>query len=145
MEVGIDRLLKPLTQSLGSTETHLEARDEIDVQSVEISHHWAQLRPSPARHAARHALAASLAGLIVEHDPVVWCCDLDTPATRCEVRQSTEELLGFASEIPSHLDQGDDLPIRREASVESREGVRDTTPLFDRRCERVASVYEIPY
>ena len=83
--------------------------------------------------------------IVVQHDPVVRRRHFDAAATRREALQSPQEIPGLGREIPPHLDQRDDLPVSRQAGIESAEGVGNPAPLLDRRRERVPAIDEVPH
>src|SRR2546426_1738800 len=60
VQVGVEEAGEAPAQQLRGREVHLVARDEVDVQRVQVRDEGPELRPGPGRHAAHHLLAAAL-------------------------------------------------------------------------------------
>jgi hypothetical protein len=144
VEVGIDGTIKAVAQRLRGAQTQLEAGNEVEVDSIEVVNHGAQLGPGPAGDSTGHPLTAPLGRLIVKHNPVIGRGDFHTARPGSQPRQSAEELLGLRAQVPSDLDERDDLPIRWEAGIKAGEGIRNASPLLYRWRERVPAVNEVP-
>ena len=145
MEVHVDRAAEALPERLRGAERQLEARDEVDVEGVEVPDHRPQLAPGPAR--ARRRTSARCAARSSSSGARRGC---SAPAPRRSGRRASSRSSpprnsrAFGGEILSHLDQRDDLPVRRDARVETGERVGDPAPLLDRRRGGIAAVDLVP-
>ena len=113
MQVRVDEARKATSQQLGRLERHLETRDEVDVERVDVANQRTQLRPGPGGDAAAHLLAAPLRRFIAERHAVVGLGDFHKPGDGWHVVERANEFIRFRGEIAAHFDERHELPVIR--------------------------------
>ena len=118
VEVAVDDALEVLPEQLRRLQVHLEARDEVHVQRVQLPEQRHEAGPGPSRHAAVQHLAAALAAVVEQLDPVVRVRHLDQRGVRRQARQRVEEVVRAHRQVVADLQHRDDLPVGRQRGVQ---------------------------
>ena len=145
VQVGVDRAAESLAERLRRAQRELEARDEVQVERVEVADHRPELEPGPRR--ARRPTSARSAAPPTGSAAPPGC---SAPGLRCTrppgVSRDRPRSSSAASrrQVTADLDERNDLPVWRQARVQPAERVGDAAPLLGRRRQRIPTVDEVP-